>query len=138
MQTARDVIEGAYEHISIFDPDASELSKGLTGLNDMLASWEPKCKLGFSPLANVSDTLRVPRYAIGAIKAHLAILLASSKGKAVPDSLAVQARKLKDDWPAKPLKVQYPSILPMGSGNISSDYVYNDPDFFPENTPSNF
>ena len=59
-------------------------------------------------------------------------------GKAVPDSLAVQARKLKDDWPAKPLRVQYPSILPMGSGNMSGDYVYNDADFFPENTPDNF
>jgi len=131
MPTARDVVTGAYGHLGITDPSPDELSDGLVNMNDMLAAWEPTHKLGFSPLASASDSLRVPRYAVGAIKAHLAILLASSKGKVVPDSLAVEARKLKDAWPAKPLRVEYPSTLPMGSGNNSGT-------FFPENTQENF
>ena len=138
MATGRDVVYGAFSHLGITDVSAEELSDGLEKMNDMLTAWELSLKLGFSPLSDAANKLRVPRNAIGAIKAHLAILIAPGMGKAVPDALAVMARRMYNDLLIAniDLEVAFPSTLPMGSGNTTQSS--SDADFFPENTPDNF
>jgi len=136
MTTGRDVVNGAFSHLGIPNVSSEELSDGLEKMNDMLAAWEPIKKLGFSPLSNAAHELRVPRYAIAAIKAYLAIVLASGMGKPVSAELALVAKNTNDDLlnATVNLDVAFPSTLPMGSGNTSR----SDAEFFPENTPGNF
>ena len=134
MATGKDVVNGAFSHLGVTTITAAELQAGIENLNDMLASWEPSMQLGFEPLKEASDILRVPRSAIGAIKACLAIFLAPGFGKPVSNAQAVMAAGMKNDLlleKATTLEVAFPPTLPMGSGNSGTG-------FFPEGNSRNF
>jgi hypothetical protein len=121
--------------------EASEMQDGLDALNDMLISWEMSgLTLGFSPVADKDDELRVPRYAHAAIKAELAVVLCPEYLKQPSVVLLAEADARKSELMIAVIKigdVEYPSTLPMGSGNGCSGFI-TDRRFFPENEKENF
>lgn len=147
MATAESFIIRAFSKATILEAEttleASEIQDGLDQLNDMLASWEfSGIQLGFEPVADKDDELRVPRFAHGAIKANLAVVLGPEYSKPASPVLLAEAKVTMDNLMNAVVKignVQYPSTLPLGSGNEREDERFiNDDRFFPENQGENF
>lgn len=144
MATGTSVIERALTKLGIRAAEspvtASEIQDGLDQLNDMLSSWENSgLVLGFQPLENASDTLRVPRHALAAIKANLAIFMAPEYGRVVSEALAAEASNTKNELRISLVdmgEVNYPNTLPLGSGNECTDF--NDQRYFPADQDVNF
>ncbi len=120
---------------------ADEIQDGLYVLNDMLSAMEPGLRLGFSPVEGITDEVRIPREANGAMIDQLAIKLAPEFGRSVSIDLL---RSAKDSWRNMLISmifigdVDYPSTLPKGSGNnCDYDNFINDT-FFPEKDTKNF
>lgn len=144
MTTANRVISRAYSKCgykaSEVPLEADDIQLGLDELNDMLTGWEPKYKLGFSPLTDDSDELRVPREAIGAIIPALAIRLAAENKIPVTPALANDADTGLRNMLTSTVNlddVELPDTLPTGSGN-DCENTYLDDRFFPENSTKNF
>jgi hypothetical protein len=144
MATGSYVINRAYRKMGIRDEEesisAAQLVDGLADLNDMLSSWEPVYQLGFVRLDSADDKLRVPSFAVSAIITSLAVYLGSSNGIPVRDSLAAEAiaaRNAMEIGLSEPIVAEYPSTLPLGSGNELPGYG-DDQRFFPENDKVNF
>lgn len=144
MSTAQHFIDRAMSRIGVKTAEialeASEAQTGLDLLNDMLASWEVVTPIGFDPVENLTDSVRVPRFAHGAIIDNLAILIAPEFQKVVQPSLAATASSLRNDMLTALVsvgEVNYPSTLPLGSGNQCPD-VNIDRRFFPSDEQSNF
>ena len=144
MSTARHFVERAMSRIGIKTAEialeASEAQTGLDLLNDMLASWEVVRPIGFTPVANLSDTVRAPRFANGAIIDNLAILIAPEFQKQPNPVLIATAISLLDNMRVALLDigdVRYPSTLPLGSGNRSCNNEL-DRRFFPADEDVNF
>ena len=120
--------------------EAAEIQDGLDELNDMLTGWEPKYKLGFSPLSDDSDELRVPREAIGAIIPALAVRLAPEYKIPVSIALASDADTSLRNMLTSTVtldNVEYPDTLPRGVGDCSDSQFYDDR-FFDKNSTKNF
>lgn len=144
MKTARHFIERAMSRIGIKTAEIalepSEAQTGLDLLNDMLASWEVITPIGFTPVENLSDSIRVPRFAHGAIIDNLAILIAPEFQKQPRQTLFATAASLLDNMRVALLdigEVRYPSTLPLGSGNRSCNNEL-DRRFFPADEDVNF
>ena len=119
---------------------ADEVQDGLDLLNDMLSEWERLYHLGFSPIENITDEVRVPRNANGAIIDHLAIRMAPEYSRPISSALATSARlSLNNLLNANVFigDVDYPSTLPKGSGNECPD-LDDHTRFFPEKDKGNF
>ena len=101
MSTARHFVERAMSRIGIKTAEialeASEAQTGLDLLNDMLASWEVVRPIGFTPVANLSDTVRAPRFANGAIIDNLALLIGPEFQKQPNPMLIATATSLLDN-----------------------------------------
>lgn len=144
MATAESVIKRALTKLGIRASEspltADEVQDGLDQLNDMLSSWEASgMSMGFEPVANASDTIRVPRGALAAIKANLAVYMAAEYGRVVSPALGVEADTTMNDLLRQLVEigdVDYPSTLPTGSGNDSLDYF--DDRFFDEDSKVNW
>lgn len=121
--------------------EASEIQDGLDQLNDMLSSWEfSGIRLGFEPVPDKDDELRVPRFAHAAIKSNLAVALGPEYSKPADAILMAEAKITKDELLTALIKigpVEFPSSLPLGAGNECGDYV-TDRRFFPENSEEHF
>lgn len=145
MATAQDVINRALAKIGVRAAEspltAAETQDGLDALNDMLAAWENSgVTLGFLPVEKVSDTIRVPRHSLAAIKANLALIIAPEYGRVVNPALAVEARDSLNDLMISLSDigdVNYPSTLPVGSGNECND-LGDTQRFFPDDQEVNF
>lgn len=147
MATAESFIIRAFSKAGILTAEtsleSSEVQAGLDQLNDMLVSWEfSGVRLGFEPVADKDDELRVPRLAHPAIKANLAVLLGPEFSKPASAILMAEAKVSFDNLLNAVVKignVQYPSTLPLGSGNErEGNRFINDDRFFPENQAENF
>ena len=143
MATANDIIISAARRAGIHTNnsplEADEVQDGLELLNDMLASWEPLLNLGFSPVANVSDEIRIPRETNAAVIDIFAVRLSPEYSKNVHPALAESARGFwKDLLNAATFigDVDYPATLPLGSGNQCTDMY--DWRFFPQKDRDNF
>ena len=145
MATAGSFITRALQKIGVRTSEspieASEMQDGLDALNDMLISWEMSgLMLGFEPVADKDDEVRVPRFAHAAIKAELAVILGPEYSKPANPVLLAEAQGRKDELMTAVIKignVEYPDTLPVGSGNTCSGFV-TDRRFFPANEQENF
>ena len=140
METASDIIHGALRKLGVRASEtsisSSEMSDGLEDLNDLGASYRL-----FAPVANASDTIRVPRGLDGALKMVLA-------EKLMPDYSDIQLtptlqKGFADAWDEiwritnGTIKVNFPNTVPLGSGNDDSYYLWDDV-FFREQEDLNF
>jgi len=154
MATGKDIIEGALKLLGVRAAETpiqpNEVQDGLESLNDMLSMWEEDgVYTGFSPLGDADDTVYFPRFAIGGIKANLAVFLAPEYNKTVTQELFDRAKSGKTSIRAALVRVgpsSYPDTLPTGSGNrvdnlaVDGDVANEGVDntFYPENDPRNF
>ena len=140
MATASDIIKGALRKLGVRESESaisdSEMADGLEDLNDLGSSNNL-----FAPVANVSDTIRIPRGLDGALKLALA-------EKLLPDYSDIQltpvlAKSFNGAWndiwriTNGTIEVNFPNTLPLGSGNDDSYYLWND-SFFSESDKLNF
>lgn len=146
MATARKILERAFSKIGVRAAEtpltAAEISDGLDVLNDLISTWDATGTLkGVAPVIDVSADLKEPRYATWALKANVAILLAGEYGIPVSQALAVDASSSKSEMVKASMNLQdleFPSTLPIGSGNRDEYGTGYDRDFFPENSKRNF
>ena len=127
---------------SQFDIAPDELKDALEILDSMMAEWNVQgirvgYPIGTIDTSSLDTKVGVPDSAIGAIRTNLAILLAPSYGKIPAREIKVAAKKgygtlqmraLSQNMPNK----QYPSTLPIGSGNRR--YNNRNQNFFPTPT----
>ena len=145
MATASSFITRALQKLGVRTSEspieANEIQDGLEQLNDMLISWEMSgIELGFSPVADSEDEVRVPRFAHAAIKSNLAVILGPEYSKNLKPVLIAEAEITKKELLNAIIvigPVAYPSTLPLGSGNQCDDFI-SDRKFFPENEREHF
>ena len=146
MTTALKIIERAFSKAQIRTAETplsdSEINDGRDTLNDMLALWDATGVLkGVPPVDDVNTDLQEPRAATLMIKSNLAIRIVSEYGIQVGQGLALEATSSLSEWITSSIdltQTEFPSTLPIGSGN-RDEYGYGfDRDFFPENTNRNF
>ncbi len=146
MATAAKIITRALTRLGIRASEtaieADEMADGLDLLNDMLSNWNDSgYGLGFSPIANLTDEVRIPRLANLAVIDAFAIILAPEYSRPVSAALGAAA-KLSFGNMVRAIvfigDVDYPSTLPRGSGNDYCDDNWLDTTFFPEKGKRNF
>ncbi len=123
--TALQVIERAFSKAGIKPSEApltaAEISDGLDTLNDLLSEWGTNGPLKDAvPVDNVTDTLVLPRFAFGALKANLAIRLAPEYDRTVTQGMAFDATSSLAELVKATIdlsELDYPNTLPVGSGN---------------------
>jgi hypothetical protein len=143
MATGADIVNGALRKLGVKPSDSAitgqEMLDGIESMNDMLIEWENSgIVMGFAPIADSADTVRVPRGTESTIKAALAGRLASDYSKQPSASLLGEISASFDNMlriTQKPLNVEFPDTLPSGSGNECTD---TDTRFFPINNEENF
>ena len=143
MATANKILTRAFSRAGIRDAESAiepnEIQDGLDLLNDMGSNWEQIHHLGFSPVANVTDEVRIPRYANEAFIDSLAIKLCTEFSKPVSPSLAGSAKMSLSGMLVANVNlsdVDMPSTLPLGSGNHCDDG--DDSRFFAQKDKVNF
>lgn len=144
--TKRYFVEGAYTELAIagytFDLDNGELQTALDFLDEMVAMWAGvaldvtgwlfPAAVGDSSLEDVvyiADTSR------GAIRLNLAIRIAASKGKTLPNSTVALAKQGYDFLVLKRNKIpnmRFSSLVPLGTGNRR---WVRDQQFYPDTIP---
>jgi hypothetical protein len=145
MATASHIIERAFSKIGVRAAEtpleAEEIQNGLDTLNDMLSAWDNDGTLkGVSPVSAAEDEVKAPRYAEGAIKAHLAMRLAGEYRVAITPAMIGDATDLMNSMLSASIdldNVPLPATLPTGSGNDDWDYGA-EREFFPQTSRSNF
>lgn len=146
MTTALKIIERGFQKAGIKAAEtplkASEVADGLDVLNDILNSWNATGLLkGIGPVDDEGTDLQEPDYATWALKATLAIMIAGEYGIDVTQAMAVDKTDSMSALVTASANLndtEYPSTLPIGSGN-RNQYGYGyDRDFFPENNKENF
>ena len=93
MASGADIVTSALRKLGVKTADdtitGQEMIDGIEVLNDMLIGWENSgIRLGFSPIADSADIVRVPRGTEAGIKYNLAGFLAAEYGKQVSLTLA--------------------------------------------------
>lgn len=143
MATAREYVYRALAKLGVKSAEttieASELNDGIETLNDMMTELEGSgILLGYVAVNSGDDEVRIPREAQGAIKANLAVRLASDYSRPVTAELAAEVKASTNNLLRSTVKldnVAYPSTLPMGSGNRCYE---DDENFFTEESKVNF
>lgn len=146
MSTARRIIERAFSKAGIRASEspleASEMADGLDTLNDLLKAYNGTGLLkGVAPVSNVDDDLLEPDESTWMLKANLAIMLAGEYRIPVTQGMAADAMLSKSAWISSSTNlsnIEYPSTLPLGSGNQDSFRSGIDESFFPETDKTNF
>lgn len=140
--TKRQYIEAALEEIGMaaytFDLQPEQIESGVRRLDAMIAEWNGRGLRLSYPLpgspenSDIDAETNVPDYANEAIITGLALRLAPSYGKNVSTLTMSRARMAYDVVLAKsavPIEMQFPSTLPLGSGNKP---YRRDANYFPE------
>jgi hypothetical protein len=143
--TALTIIKRAFSKAGIRAAEtplqASETQDGLDALNDLLAEWDAASVLkGVSPVEAVGDIVNAPRYAMGAIKSSLAAKIMGEYNKPMNATLAADissSYNLMIQASTNLEELNYPSTLPLGSGNSNAFYE-TELEFFPETNKTNF
>lgn len=122
--------------------EPSEMQDGLDLLNDVLSNWEESgLNLGFSPIAGITDEVRIPRGAVAAAIDALAIMAAPEYSRPISQALIISAKLSYENMLRANVFIgdcDYPSTLPKGSGNECGYDGYIDDTFFPEKDKNNF
>jgi len=128
--TKQELVEEAFSVLAlagyVFDLTPDELEMGKRRLDSMIGTWNAKgIRLGYPLPSNPSsssldDDSKLPDAAIETVYMNLAIRIASSFGKAVPQDVKAVAKAGYDvllGRAAFPPQQQLPDTLPIGSGN---------------------
>lgn len=129
--TKRRVVERAFEELAIagysFDLNPEEMQSGLERLDSMMAEWASRTihvGYNFGPdpdASDLDDDTGVPLIAISAMRQHLAISIAASKGKVLSQSTKQQAKQAMDALLVSvahdQIRAQSSMSLPAGAGN---------------------
>lgn len=133
-ETARDVLLGAFEDIVVrMDEEtlgASDMLTGVKTINRIMAMLsENGVDLGFTKLAKISDLITIPEGVIDSLVSLLALRLWPSYRTGEPSSqLVANARRGLAQMYKSGVEIgatEYPSTLPMGSGNEDSGGTYD-------------
>jgi hypothetical protein len=129
-ETASTVIRDALQELLVQASEqpiqSNEATDAIRYLNRMMFAWEAKgVALGYTVVSSLGDTVTVPDGALEGIVLNLAIKLAPQYDVAVSMDLRENARdayksilKLSITQPLS----QYPSTLPIGSGNDGDSF----------------
>jgi hypothetical protein len=128
--TKRDLVVQAFDAIGLnvnrYQLQADDLESARRTLDAMMGMWDASgIKLGYTlpQSANGSDLDEesgLSQHSVLAVYSNLSILLADVFGKAVPNSLAITAKKAYDTLAikaAQPGQRQFPGNMPIGAGN---------------------
>lgn len=138
METAGDLIRDALTELTVQAQEqtvpAVDLNTGVRYLNRMMQSLDADgVKLGYTLVNSPNDPLTVPAGAYEGMVFNLAVRLANGFDVDIGPGLAIAARqskavlyKLGVNLP----KMNFPSTLPIGSGNEGSAELYYDQHFF--------
>ena len=122
--------------------EAADADKAFDVLGDMLSEWGTTGILpGAAPVALLTDTVRVPRWAHAAIKKNLAGLCAAPFRRPITPELAASIKASNESLlriTAKIGDVKFPDTLPTGSGNDCGLFGTDNDRFFPNNAKENF
>lgn len=130
---ARDIITYAYRevHASRSEITDGELQDGLRYLNRMMATFAAQgADVGYSTLSSVDDVLTSHPFAVLGIVKNLAkVLQMQYRTDQLNPLIASGAKKGRDTLQIISMDgfnvAQYPSTLPVGSGNIDRPYDDN-------------
>ncbi len=144
MTTYLKVLQGAFLDIGVKAAESplspSEISDGLTELNDMLAEWDLVDIIkGIEPDEDAGIDMMEPRGWTGGIRANVAVRLAGQYERPVTQSLAVKASRGYNAIVISQYNQQdyeLPDTLPTGQGNCNTAWI--DDEFFPTNSKRNF
>jgi len=145
MATALDIVEGMFSIIGIRAAEtpieASMANEALTIFNDLGVEWElTGANLGFAPVNDLADEVRIPRGAHSAFKYNGAARLAPIYEVSLsPENVSIANNTLRTMMTIyrKPLNIVYPDTLPMGEANGCSNYL-DDDNFYPIVEKENF
>lgn len=143
MATGTDFVTAALEKLGIRAAEtpieAADMKLGIEVLNDMMSEWdESGTALGFTPLADESEEIRLRRGAHSAVKSNLAGRLAIPFKMPISAELAAEIRASNQALLRMTVKlgsVKMPSTLPRGTGNERDQYTDR---FFAEEETANF
>lgn len=143
MATGQDIVEAALDEIGVHAAETAiqpaDMQLGIRTLNDMLTEWdESGTPLGFTPLGDETDTVRIMRGAKRAVIVNLAGLLSIPFEKEISPVLAASIQSSNQALLRMTVKIGSVKVsgnLPRGSGN--RDRLYDDR-FFPEQDKANF
>lgn len=146
MATGADIVNGAVRLIGINpinDPiEGNEMIDAVEFLNDILTLKSAVLDfLAFTRIVNPSDEVAIPDESLLWVKAILAVPLAGTFSMQIPQSLGLITTDAYNTMLAAlngPLDVQYPSTLPMGSGNDCDYDLWYRQNFFPTTDKENF
>ncbi len=146
MATPNDFIKPALEDIGYLAAEipleAADANKAFDIFNDMMSEWGTTGILpGAAPVAGLTDTVRVPRFAHAAIKKNLAGLCAAPFRRPITAELAASIKASNESLlriTAKIGDVAFPDTLPTGSGNDCGLFGTDNDRFFPNNVKENF
>ena len=143
MATGQDIVTSALSELGIHAAEtaieAADMQLGINTLNDMLSEWdESGTPLGFTPLGDETDVVRIPRGFNRAVIVNLAGLLSIPFEMAISSTLAASIRSSNEALLRMTVKigsVKLSSNLPRGSGNRDD---FDDDKFFTEQDKANF
>lgn len=133
MTTANDLIIGGLGKAQILGAGRNatdeELLDGLVLMNDTFSELEESIlSLGFQPVANGDDEVRIPRGAVGFAKGFLAMKMVNEYRVPMPLGLPNEVETSMNNVMIanrQPIATSYPSTLPIGSGN-DGDVIRDD------------
>jgi hypothetical protein len=142
---AEDIIIRAFNKAGIRAAETpltgTESTEGLASLNGILSQWgADRTLVGALPVADASQEVEIPEYAIRALEYAVALDIAPNYGKKIDPRTAARAQDAEDRMMKAGLDLagaDFPNTLPIGSGN--SGYAGASlTKFFPTQTKKNF
>jgi hypothetical protein len=144
MATGLYFVESSFSILGIREAEtpieSSMANEALEIFNDLGVEWElTGANLGFAPVNDLADEVRIPRGAHSAFKYNLAARLAPIYEVALSaENIAIANNSLRAMMSIyrKPLQTYYPGTLPMGEASGCGEY--DDYNFFPTVEKENF
>ena len=136
--TAGEIVRDALTELTIQAQEQSipavDINTGIRYLNNMMTMLDADgCKLGYTIVDSPNDVVTVPAGAIVGIKFNLAMMLANGFDVDVGRELATFARdgkRIMYKLGVNLNKMNFPSTLPIGSGNEGNAELYEEQHFF--------
>ena len=140
VDTAETIINDALLELTVQEGEQAiesfEFQRGVRYLNRMMAEFfADNIELGYTPVSNPNDIITIPAGGMSALVANLAVRLSSALDIAITPALAQTAEKGMITLRNLGLnigKLNYPSTLPIGSGNEQESNTFTDGHFYPD------
>jgi len=134
MTTANELINDAFDLLEIKSAEVEleddEINTAIRRMNRMITSWAQEgMNLGYSKVTLKTETVTIPDWSEEAVVALLAVRLAPAFGVPLTQALQAQAAGSLKNLQQQLITigdVQFPSNLPIGSGNA----YRNDQNFY--------